>query len=156
MFNKGTTGTPSYRNTLRANRSRHLIRNGLVLVALGLFAGAAALALSRSGHEVTLLERDRVALEADTIGGYHIPAGATIYVSLYATHRLPSLWPDPDRFDPERFTPEAEVWSSTVSVHMIAAGSCERCRRCATVTAAPQTMGSRSRPGRLNFGHDHR
>lgn len=47
----------------------------------------------------------RVALEDDTIGGYHIPAGATIYVSLYATHRLPSLWPDPDRFDPERFTP---------------------------------------------------
>jgi len=48
----------------------------------------------------------RVALEDDTIGGYHIPAGATIYVSLYATHRLASLWPDPNRFDPERFTPE--------------------------------------------------
>jgi cytochrome P450 len=48
----------------------------------------------------------RVALEDDTLGGYHVPAGATIYVSLYATHRLASLWPDPDRFDPERFTPE--------------------------------------------------
>lgn len=46
----------------------------------------------------------RVALTDDTIGGYHIPAGATIYVSLYATHRLPALWPNPDRFDPERFT----------------------------------------------------
>jgi cytochrome P450 len=46
----------------------------------------------------------RVALEDDTIGGYRIPAGATIYVSLYATHRLATLWPDPDRFDPERFT----------------------------------------------------
>jgi cytochrome P450 len=48
----------------------------------------------------------RVALEDDVIGGYHIPAGTTIYVSLYATHRLPSLWPDPDRFDPDRFTPD--------------------------------------------------
>jgi cytochrome P450 len=48
----------------------------------------------------------RVALTDDTIGGYHIPAGATIYVSLYATHRLPTLWPDPDRFDPDRFTPD--------------------------------------------------
>jgi cytochrome P450 len=46
----------------------------------------------------------RVALADDTLGGYHIPAGATIYVSLYATHRLRTFWPDPDRFDPDRFT----------------------------------------------------
>jgi cytochrome P450 len=46
----------------------------------------------------------RVALADDVLGGYHIPAGATIYVSLYATHRLPALWPDPHRFDPDRFT----------------------------------------------------
>jgi cytochrome P450 len=48
----------------------------------------------------------RVALEADTIGGYHLPAGAVIYVSLHATHRLAQHWPDPERFDPERFSPE--------------------------------------------------
>jgi cytochrome P450 len=46
----------------------------------------------------------RVALEDDELGGYFIPAGATMYVSLYATHRLATLWPDPDRFDPDRFT----------------------------------------------------
>jgi len=46
----------------------------------------------------------RVAITDDMLGGYHIPAGATLYVSLYATHRLPALWPDPDRFDPDRFT----------------------------------------------------
>jgi cytochrome P450 len=45
----------------------------------------------------------RVALTDDALGGYYIPAGATIYVSLYATHRLARLWPDPDRFDPDRF-----------------------------------------------------
>ena len=49
----------------------------------------------------------RVALEVDTLGGYYIPAGATIYVSLHATHRLPAFWPDPERFDPERFTKNA-------------------------------------------------
>jgi cytochrome P450 len=48
----------------------------------------------------------RVALTDDTLGGYHIPAGATMYVSLYATHRLPALWPDPNRFDPDRFAPD--------------------------------------------------
>jgi cytochrome P450 len=48
----------------------------------------------------------RVALEDDELGGYFIPAGATIYVSLHATHRLATLWPDPERFDPDRFTPD--------------------------------------------------
>lgn len=48
----------------------------------------------------------RVALEDDTIGGFAIPAGSTMMVSLYATHRLPDHWPDPDRFDPDRFLPE--------------------------------------------------
>jgi len=48
----------------------------------------------------------RVALTDDLLGGYHIPAGTTIYVSLYATHRLAKHWPDPERFDPERFAPE--------------------------------------------------
>jgi cytochrome P450 len=48
----------------------------------------------------------RVALEDDTIGGYPIAEGSMIYVSLYATHRLPNLWPDPDTFDPDRFEPE--------------------------------------------------
>lgn len=45
MFKKGNTGTPSYRDTLRANRTHHFFRNGLVLIALALFAGAAALAV---------------------------------------------------------------------------------------------------------------
>ncbi|NYT63423.1 M23 family metallopeptidase [Alcaligenaceae bacterium] len=46
MFKKGTTATPSFRDILRAHRKpHHFIRNGIVLVALGLFAGAAALAV---------------------------------------------------------------------------------------------------------------
>ncbi len=48
----------------------------------------------------------RDAREGDEIGGYHIPAGSTIILSPYITHRHPEFWPDPDDFDPERFTPE--------------------------------------------------
>jgi cytochrome P450 len=48
----------------------------------------------------------RVAAAESQLGGYRIPAGATVYISMYATHRLPEFWPDPERFDPERFTPE--------------------------------------------------
>ena len=47
----------------------------------------------------------RVALEDDVLGGYKIPKDSMMYMSLYATHRLAHLWPDPDRFDPERFAP---------------------------------------------------
>lgn len=51
----------------------------------------------------------RVALEDDTIGGYFIPAGAMVYISLHATHRLAHIWPEPERFDPDRFAPELEA-----------------------------------------------
>ncbi|HSO05720.1 MAG TPA: cytochrome P450 [Pelomicrobium sp.] len=49
----------------------------------------------------------RVATEDNAIGGYTVPKGCTAVVSLYATHRLPDEWPEPDRFDPDRFLPEA-------------------------------------------------
>jgi cytochrome P450 len=48
----------------------------------------------------------RVALEECELGGYNIPKGATVMVSLYASHRLPKYWPKPEHFDPERFSAE--------------------------------------------------
>lgn len=74
----------------------------------------------------------RVALEDDTIGGYFIPAGAMIYVSLYATHRLAQIWPNPDRFDPARFTPEAEAGRPRFAFIPFAAGH----RNCIGASAA--------------------
>jgi cytochrome P450 len=50
----------------------------------------------------------RTALGEDRIGGVRVPAGASMVVSMYLTHRNPNLWPEPERFDPERFAP-AEV-----------------------------------------------
>jgi cytochrome P450 len=48
----------------------------------------------------------RVASRTDVIDGVRISSGATVLISPYLTHRLPSAWPDPRRFDPERFSPE--------------------------------------------------
>lgn len=48
----------------------------------------------------------RDAVEADEIGGYTIPAGSTVLLCQYLTHRHREFWPEPERFDPERFLPE--------------------------------------------------
>jgi len=42
-------------------------------------------------------------------GGYHIPKGSYVGVSMVQTHRDQRLWPDPLRFDPMRFSPEGGV-----------------------------------------------
>jgi cytochrome P450 len=51
----------------------------------------------------------RQALEDVTIGGYEIPAGTIVMVSVYGLHHNAAVYPDPDRFDPDRFTVEAEA-----------------------------------------------
>jgi cytochrome P450 len=48
------------------------------------------------------LER-RAAVE-DEIDGFRIPAGSTVVVSPWVTHRHPDFWDEPERFDPDRFT----------------------------------------------------
>lgn len=45
----------------------------------------------------------RVAVEADEIDGFPIPAGTDIVSLTYMIHRHPDVWAEPDRFDPERF-----------------------------------------------------
>ena len=54
-----------------------------------------------------LLTTNRQALKDDVIGGYAIPAGATISISPYVLQRDPRYWDNPEKFDPERFGPDA-------------------------------------------------
>ena len=48
----------------------------------------------------------RVAIDDDEIAGQPIKAGTTVFISQYLIHTLPTIWKDPDTFDPDRFLPE--------------------------------------------------
>jgi len=54
-----------------------------------------------------------------TLGGYHIPRGRLVFMSPWALHRSPTLWPDPERFDPTRFVADP-VTGKTRQVHKLA------------------------------------
>lgn len=48
----------------------------------------------------------RRALKDFVFMNHHIPAGSHVGINPMMTHRLPDVWPDPERFDPLRFTAE--------------------------------------------------
>ena len=50
----------------------------------------------------------RRSIEGDELGGYPIPADATVMLSPYVTHHRPDLWDNPEGYDPERFAPGAD------------------------------------------------
>ncbi|GLV53567.1 cytochrome P450 [Dictyobacter sp. S3.2.2.5] len=50
---------------------------------------------------------DRIAIRDTNLRGIHIPRLSRVVMSQYVVHHNPSLYPDPEKFDPERWTPEA-------------------------------------------------
>jgi cytochrome P450 len=49
----------------------------------------------------------RAATRPFRLANFSVPAGAMIYVPIYALHRHTALWDDPEAFDPDRFAPDA-------------------------------------------------
>ncbi|MEV0451088.1 cytochrome P450 [Streptomyces sp. NPDC050600] len=47
----------------------------------------------------------RHAARDDVLDGLPIGAGTSVLACPYLTHRIPELWPDPERFEPARFLP---------------------------------------------------
>ncbi|MCX4524145.1 MULTISPECIES: cytochrome P450 [unclassified Streptomyces] len=58
-------------------------------------------------HGVTLLmRRNTVPVE---LGGFTLPVGTEVAFSLYAVHRDPDLYANPDSFDPDRWLPHRQA-----------------------------------------------
>lgn len=55
-----------------------------------------------------LLSWARLAIADTTLDGYHIPAGTTAMVNMWAIARDPKIWTDPLRFYPERFVDDVD------------------------------------------------
>lgn len=51
----------------------------------------------------------RRALEDTTIGGFDIPAGSDVVLSVWSIHHRADLWSEPDQFTPERFLGNPEL-----------------------------------------------
>lgn len=49
----------------------------------------------------------RTAVADDEIAGLDIPAGTNVMLNMFAVHRRPELWDNPEGFDPSRFDAEA-------------------------------------------------
>ncbi|KAK2353510.1 cytochrome P450 78A5 [Trifolium repens] len=58
-----------------------------------------------------LLSWARLAITDTTIDGYHVPAGTTAMVNMWAIARDPNVWRDPLEFNPDRFVNEGAEFS---------------------------------------------
>lgn len=52
---------------------------------------------------------ERRVLGDDEIGGYHIPAGSSVEICPYVTHRHGAFWENADLFNPDRFTTQRDA-----------------------------------------------
>ena len=64
----------------------------------------------------------RDAIGPDQIGGFDVPAGASIMLSPYYTHRHPQFWENPQAFDPDRWTHERDAARHDYAYHPFALG----------------------------------
>jgi cytochrome P450 len=45
----------------------------------------------------------RVTSQPTSLGGYELPTGTEVFVSIYHTHHMPEIFPNPEKFDPKRW-----------------------------------------------------
>jgi cytochrome P450 len=65
---------------------------------------------------------ERRVLADDEINGFHMPAGSSVVLCPYVTHRHPEFWDNSEVFEPERFLPEGVAGRSPYAYIPFGAG----------------------------------
>ncbi len=60
----------------------------------------------------------RQALADDVVGGYRVPAGSHVLLSIASLHRNPSFWQDPELFRPQRFSADGDELRQSVEAFL--------------------------------------
>ncbi|MGB2839066.1 MAG: cytochrome P450, partial [Actinomycetes bacterium] len=94
----------------------------------------------------------RRSLEADVVGGFDLPAGATVILSPYAVQHDDMWWPKPEQFDPERFMGDrspAETGSGPLTYFPFGAGPRLCIGRDLALMEAPMVIATLARALRI-------
>ncbi|KAH7848424.1 hypothetical protein Vadar_002608 [Vaccinium darrowii] len=78
-------------------------RRGCPGISFGLHVVQFTLASLVHAFEIATPANEPVDMGDCIVGGYHVPAGTTLFVNLWKVHRDPQLWPNPEDFQPKRF-----------------------------------------------------
>jgi cytochrome P450 len=68
----------------------------------------------------------RNAIEEDEVAGVRVRRGTQVCFTPYVTHRDPSIYPDPETFDPDRFTPD-KVKARPAYAYLPFSGGARKC-----------------------------
>jgi len=66
---------------------------------------------------------NRQSLTDVELGGYRLPSGSLVFFSPYALHRDPTIFPDPERFDPDRWLDGPALGAARAALLPFGAGS---------------------------------
>jgi len=69
----------------------------------------------------------RRSVESCELGGFSVPADTVVFFSPWLLHRDPSVWPDPERFDPSRFTDADTVKARPAGSYMPFSAGSRKC-----------------------------
>jgi cytochrome P450 len=98
----------------------------------------------------------RLATQDTVVDGYRIDKGTNLLVGIYALHRDPALWDDPETFDPDRFSAaRSRTWTAgstypSVPAPVHASATTSRCSRPPSALAASYDAAASPRSNRTS------